>query len=422
MPKPLWGAATSAHQVEGGNRWNDWWAWEEAGKVAEKSGLACDHYRLFREDFKLAQSLGHTAHRFSLEWSRIEPRPGEWDASAFRHYEEVLETLHACGLEPVVTLHHFTNPLWFAEKGGWLVPGAAERFTAYVERVVKRLGPYIKYWITLNEPLIYIYQGYVLGRWPPGEQSLDKAFRSMREFMRAHIGAYKILHRLSPNSECYVSLAHHVIAFAPCQPNWLDRAACFLRRWFVNRLLIQSLVSGFVFYPGVFCERLPAKGTLDFLGINYYSRDFVRFAGLKGVDRFGVVCPKDHHPCRVGELSDLGWEVYPQGLSEVVSALRSFRLPILITENGVSTADDGLRQKFIRGHLAELRRAQGEGISLWGYFYWSLVDNFEWAEGFGHRFGIVEVDYKSQTRRVRPSAETLRKGCEEIFGSRSKNN
>ena len=420
MNRGLWGAATSAHQVEGGNRANDWWAWEEAGRVPEKSGEASDHYRRFREDFRLARELGHTAHRLSLEWSRLEPREGEWDEAAFRHYEEVFDSLRSFGLEPVVTLHHFTNPLWFAEKGGWTLPGATEKFSRYVSRVVQRFSPYVKYWITINEPLIYVYQGFVLGRWPPGERSFDKALGVIRELMRAHIAAYQILHRDSRNSECYVSLAHHTIVFTPCRPNWRDRATCFLRHWFVNRLILRSLQTGFVFFPGVFCERLPAKGTLDFLGINYYSRDFIRSAGWGRTERFGEVCPKDHHRGQIGELNDLGWEVYPEGLYQVIASLRSLRLPVLITENGVTTPDDSLRERSIEAHLAELRRARNEGVTVWGYFYWSLVDNFEWAEGFGHHFGIVGVDYATQARKVRPSAGTLRKGCQDIFGTRSK--
>lgn len=413
--KPLWGAATSAHQVEGGNRWNDWWAWEKAGKVVEPSHAACDHYRLFREDFRLARSLGHTAHRFSLEWSRLEPEKGRWNEEAFRHYDEVFESLHSEGLEPVVTLHHFTNPFWFAQKGGWLRPGAAEEFALYVERVAERFGKRAKFWITLNEPLIYIYHGFLLGEWPPGERSLEKALQALRELIRAHILAYQILHTRSRET-CWVSLAHHMTAFTPCRPSsWADRLSVFLRDWFVNRLLFQALCSGFLFYPGIFFEKLPAKGTLDFLGVNYYSRDFIRFGGLWGVNRFGKVCSKEHHKKEVGSLNDLGWEIYPEGIYRAVASLSSWSLPILITENGVCTQEDGVRQRYIESHLGQIEQARKEGIPIFGYFYWSLVDNFEWAWGFAPRFGIVKVDYATQQREVRPSAQTLKKCCEKIF-------
>lgn len=416
MLKPLWGAASSAHQVEGGNQWNDWWAWEKAGKVGEASGAACDHYHRFREDFHLARSLDHTAHRFSLEWSRLEPREGEWNEEAFRHYDEVFDALASVGLEPVVTLHHFTNPSWFAEQGGWLAPQAAEKFAAYVRRAAERYGRRVHFWITLNEPLIYIYQGFLLGRWPPGEQSVKKGFRVLREFVRAHVLAYQILHEGAKDSECWVSIAHHMTALSPCRRNSiLDRLALFSRNWFVNQLLFRALLSGFLFYPGIFCEKLPAKRTLDFLGVNYYSRDFIRFSGWRGVQQFGAVCPKGHHRGEEGELNDLGWEVYPKGIDEAASSLRGLGLPILITENGICTTDDGQRARYIEAHLRELGRARSRKIPIFGYFYWSLVDNFEWADGFRPRFGIVEVDYSTQTRRVRESAQTLSKGCEALF-------
>ena len=418
MFKPLWGAATSAHQVEGGNHGNDWWAWEQAGKVTEPSVLACDHYHRFREDFHLARSLGHTAHRFSLEWSRLEPAEGKWSEEAFRHYDEVFDALESEGLEPVVTLHHFTNPLWFIEQGGWLREGASEKFSAYVRRVAERYGRRVKFWITLNEPLIFIYQGFLLGRWPPGEKSLEKCFRVLRELIQAHIRAYQILHAESKNGECWVSLAHHMTAFSPCRKNSiLDRFTVRLRNGFLNRLIFQSLLSGYLFYPGIFCEKLPAKRTLDFLGVNYYTKDFIRFGGGGGLNPFGIVCPKEHHLHEIGEMNDLGWEIYPRGIREMVCSLARYQLPIVITENGVCTGDDGTRQGFIEEHLNQLANARSMGVPIQGYFYWSLVDNFEWAEGFKPRFGIVGVDYATQRRTVRESAKALRNGCEKIFGT-----
>lgn len=424
IPDGIWGAATSAHQVEGGNQRNDWWAWEAAGKVPERSNEACAHYERFRDDFRLARSLGHTAHRFSLEWSRLEPREGEWNEDAFRHYEKVFEALEAEGLEPVVTLHHFTNPLWFTEKGGWLRSDSVEKFSEYVQRVVDRFGRHARLWITFNEPQIYAYQSYFLGIWPPGEKSFEKALQVLKNLVRAHIEAYRILHRRTRNAECYVSLAQHVIAFTPCRPHsFLDRWNLTLREWFINQLLFRSLHSGFLFYPGIFFEKLPARRTLDFLGINYYSRDFVRFSGWRGMSQFGAICSKDHHAALVQEVNDLGWEIYPAGLFHVISGFRALGLPILITENGVCTKDDRQRERFIEGHLVEMERARKQGVPIFGYFYWSLVDNFEWAEGFRPRFGIVEVDYATQERRVRPSAETLRRCCGKIFqGTKERRN
>ncbi len=412
--KPIWGAATAAHQVEGGNQWNDWWVWEQAQKTSEPSGIACDHYHLFREDFKLARSLGHTAHRFSIEWSRLEPAEGQWNEEAFRHYDEVFDALEAVGLEPVVTLHHFTNPQWFANLGGWLHPDADKKFAAYVKKVVERFGERAKFWITINEPLIFIYQGYLIGRWPPGEKSWAKCFQVMRQMIRAHIKAYQMLHSFTKNSECWVSIAHHMIAFSPCRKgSLLDRWIVSLREGFLNRLIFESLLSGFLFYPGIFCEKLPAKKTLDFLALNYYTRDFIRAGGWSGLNQFGLVCPKDHHDTKA--FNDMGWEIHPEGIYQVVNSLNRYHLPIMITENGICTSDDRVRQAFIKNHVKELERAKNLGVPIGGYFYWSLVDNFEWAEGFKRRFGIVEVDYPTQRRIVRESAKALKQSCEMLF-------
>jgi len=420
-PKPLWGTATSAHQVEGNNQWSDWWAWEQSGKVKEPSGAACDQYRLFRDDFRLARSLGHTSHRFSLEWSRLEPCEGQWDESAFRHYDGVFDSLAEQNLEPVVTLHHFTNPFWFAKKGGWLARDAVEKFSQYTRRVAERYGKRAKFWITINEPLIYIYQAYIRGIWPPGEhEAYDHAFAVTRSLLRAHTEAYRILHENSGPEGMWVSMAHHLSQFSPCRSqSILDRLNVFLRRHFLNLLPFQALISGRLFYPGIFSEKLSARSTLDFLGVNYYTRDFIRFGGIWGTGQFGTICEKDHHRQGIQELNDLGWEVHPEGIYEVLSSLKRFNLPVLVTENGICTNDDAQRERFIRSHLEQIRRAKREGTSVFGYFYWSLVDNFEWADGFGPRFGIVELDYASQTRKVRPSAQVLRKECEELFREES---
>ena len=239
----------------------------------------------------------------------------------------------------------------------------------------------------------------------------------MREMVRAHIQAYEILHTFSKNSECWVSLAHHMTAFSPCRKGFsLDPLSLFLREGFLNQLILQSLLSGFLFYPGIFCEKLSAKKTLDFIGVNYYTRDFIRFDHWIGFRQFGTVCAKDHHEKEVACLNDLGWEVYPEGIRDVVSSLKRYRLPVIVTENGICTNDDRIRQRFIQEHMDELEKARLDGVPVGGYFYWSLVDNFEWAEGFKPRFGIVEIDYATQKRNVRASAETLRKNCEKIFG------
>jgi len=417
----LWGTATSSHQVEGYNVYNDWWAWEDLGRVKEASGLASNHYRLFREDFDLISELGHNAHRLSLEWSRLEPKKDQWNEEAFLHYEQVLAELTSRGIEPVVTLHHFTNPQWFSGLGGWLDPDAPNHFADYVDRVVRRFGAWVRIWITINEPMVLLYHGYVSGTWPPGEKSLPKAFKAMRNLLRGHQRAYQKIHEAYDTiykKPVWVSLAKHAMVFAPCRPHsYSDRISTWFRDWFFNDLFLKALWSGFLFVPGFFCEFLEAQGTLDFIGVNYYRREFVQGHFLSGSGLMGESCLEKHPDHPVEERNVLGWEVYPEGLLTFLKRWSRFQVPLMVTENGICTEDDTQRARFIQSHVAALEQARAQGISVTGYFYWSLLDNFEWAEGFGPRFGIVEVDFKKQSRKIRPSAQILGQMCRNI-GSR----
>ena len=236
----LWGAATSSHQVEGDNRWNDWWEYEQSGHLPHKSGEACRHYERFEQDFDLARSWGHNAHRFSIEWSRIEPSEGNWNIEALAHYREVIEALRERGLEPVVTLHHFTNPAWFSRRGGWLRRDSAGLFARYAEHVVRNLVDDVKYWLTINEPTVYVAQGYINGEWPPFLKSAwIKAAIVFRNLARAHVCAYRVLHRNRP--DVMVSFAHNVSLTMPCNPGrWPDRMAASLRDLILNRSLFSS--------------------------------------------------------------------------------------------------------------------------------------------------------------------------------------
>jgi len=239
----LWGAATSSHQVEGDNHANDWWHWERAQKVKEPSGRACNHYQKFREDFEIASKLGHTAHRFSIEWSRLEPEKGVWNNQAFDHYREVLEDLRHRGIEPFVTLHHFTNPEWFAHEGGWLNPESVNYFAKYVKRIVKALGDHVQYWVTINEPLVFLYYGYSEGTWPPGHRSFSDSMKVFRNLLLAHLKSYQAIHRHYETvlrKPVQVSIAKHMIHFTPCRKtSFKDQLITFLRDRFFARSAIM---------------------------------------------------------------------------------------------------------------------------------------------------------------------------------------
>jgi beta-glucosidase len=375
--------------VEGANTANDWWAWERTGRSlsGEASGEACDHYKRFDDDFRLAAGLGHTAHRFSIEWSRIEPRPGEFDPVAIEHYRQVLASLHRHGLVPVVTLWHFTLPAWVARVGGWTNRNTVTWFTRFVERIARDLGEGVPYWITVNEPNVYVLQSYFLGIWPPQKRSIPGAVRVHQALVRAHRAAYAVL-KARFGDRTHVGFAGNFNAFEPLRPRHvLDRAATRLVDFFWNTGFLRQVIR-----------------TSDFVGINYYFHSRVRFSPL----RFDLLFT-ELHDGGGRDRSDLGWELYPLGIEQVVRSLSVHGKPLMVTENGLADAADSRRSQFLISHLTALHRAMVSGARVLGYLHWSLLDNFEWADGFAPRFGLVAVDYATQQRTPRPSAELFRR-------------
>lgn len=396
----LWGAATSSHQVEGNNIHNDWWAWEKGGRVPVSSGEACRHYERFEEDFQLAGDLSHNAHRFSVEWSRIEPREGYFDPDAIRHYRFVIQSLRNKSIEPVVTLHHFTNPQWFAEKGGWLNPQASSFFCRYVERVVEVLGADVHYWITINEPMVLVYHGYVMGLWPPGEKSIRRAWTVVQNLMKAHRDAYKKIHEIYPRHAWLppaVGVASNLRPFNVCPRtnHMLCRLGVSLRHEVFNIHFLKQ-----------------AQDWLDFVGVNYYEREYVSTDRALGYWPWGGNCNQKHG--HAAHVNTLGWGSFPEGLCEVIGWLGELGKPILITECGTAETTDERRRQFIQEHLAQVQRALDGGSMVIGFLYWSLLDNFEWHHGFGPCFGLIEMDYTTFKRTIRPSgrylAEVIQRG------------
>ena len=399
-PGFLWGAATAAHQVEGGNRWNDWWQYEQDGRLPFKSGDACDHLARYESDFDMARDMGHNCHRFSIEWSRIEPNEGEFSPDALELYARIIAALRERGLEPVVTLQHFTLPAWFAAGGGWERKDAADRFARYVRHVLARLGPSVTYWLTINEPTVYVLQGYINGAWPPLQSGAwVGAARVLRQLAKAHVAAFDVIKALQPHA--MVSFAHNALWMEPCNPHRrLDRMAARARDYVYN---------------GVFFRLIGASsagpGSLDYVGLNYYTRCCVRFAGRGPAAVLGRACRLGHHP-QAGPRSDVDWEVYPRGLGEILQKFRSLHLPIFVTENGIATEDDALRCLFIEDHVEVLADAIDNGIDVLGYLHWSLMDNYEWDRGTAPHFGLAAVDHPSQVRTLRRSASVLAQICQ----------
>jgi beta-glucosidase len=396
----LWGAATSSYQVEGGNRNADWWHWEKkAGKI--RSADACRHYELYEKDFDLAKRLNHNAHRLSIEWSRIEPIEGKFSRKEMEHYIKVIRALIRRDIEPVVTLHHFTNPLWLARRGGWANLMSVALFVRYCEFVVQALAPYVRYWVTVNEPTIYVTHAYIIGVWPPQKKSYAHATAVMENMVLGHVKAYCSIHGIYRRMRLAaprVGIAQSVTAFVPSKKLMRNRFAAFLRSQVYNMGFLERIRR---------CH-VVARKRMDFIGVNYYSRQVVdlKRLGLKNL-AMDVGHSRDH-PC---EKNSLGWDVYPEGLYDVLMELKKYGIPILITENGICTARDTQRSRFIIEHLKYVHKAIRDGAGVFGYLYWSLLDNFEWDKGFAPRFGLIRVDYKTQKRTIRVSARKYAEIC-----------
>ena len=401
----LWGAATAAHQVEGGNKNNDWWEWEQLpGKVknGDRSGEACEHYARYPQDFELIRQMGHNAHRLSIEWSRVFPEPGVVDGEAVAHYRDVLETMRRLRLTPLVSLHHFTNPLWLARRGGWEEESAIQAFGQFAALCAREYGDLVQVWTTFNEPNVYAYESYILGYWPPERRDFRAAVRVMRHIARAHAAAYEELKAGPHGSSAVVGIAQHMRVFEPWR-RWspLDRVAAALPASGFNHWFLRVFTEGRARFPPGLRGRVPeAAGTLDYIGLNYYSRDMVAFSPTAPQNLFSRTFPRPG-----SEVSDYAMEVYPQGIRTLLVELaQRYGKPLYITENGVADRTDSLRPRALVAHLAEAARAVRQGVDLRGYLHWSTMDNFEWAEGYDMRFGLMEVDFKTQERKPRPSA------------------
>ncbi len=403
----LWGVATSSHQVEGGTN-NQWSAWEKHGRIksGDAVGLACDWWNNAEKDFDLAKSLGVNALRLSVEWSRIEPREGEFDQAALERYRAMLIALHERGVRPFVTLHHFTNPIWFEDLGGFASRKSVTLFERYSAMVVKALGDLCSDWCTFNEPNVYVSLGYFLGEFPPGRKgrALQLAFVT-RNLCLSHAAAYRKIHDIQPDAN--VGWAQHYVVFKPKRKKsridkWLSK---FIARRF-NDNFSGSILDGRAPFPlNKFGDSLPeVKGTCDYVGINYYSRLRAGFSLKSWKTMFFKISVPPHKPQGDRGVELPYGEAYPRGLSKAVVHFLPFGKPVFILENGVPDRSDRIRPWLLHSSVEQMKTLLRAGADLRGYFHWSLTDNFEWNEGWHLRFGLIELDPKTQERRPRPSA------------------
>lgn len=366
----IWGAATAAHQIEGNNTNSDWWEWEQNKPTErrwpeEPSGIACDSYNRYEEDFDLCTQFNSNAVRISVEWARIEPNEGEFDQNEIEHYKKVLNAAKDRGLKTFVTLHHFTNPQWFSNKKGWVNLRSPMYFARYAQKCAEEFGELIDKFITINEPQVWMNQAYGEATWPPAKNNIFLMFLVHINFIDAHRKAYK---RMRKKTDTPIGIVKNVGWFETVGKSTLfDKILAKIGMWLTSDFFIIQL-----------------KGTLDFVGVNYYFTH--RFIGGK------IKNPDDY-------VSDLQWWINPLGLKFALLHLKKYKLPIYITENGLADASDMYRGKFIQDHLTACAQAIEEGVPLKGYLHWSLLDNYEWHHGFWPRFGLVEIDRKNNLQR-----------------------
>jgi len=408
----LWGAATAAHQVEGGNTNNNWARWEsEPGRIIhdQKAGLACDWWGgRWREDLERARDTGQNAHRLSIEWSRVQPAPDRWDDEALARYVEIARWLVDNGMTPMVTLHHFSDPLWLVELGGWENDDTPAHFARFVRRAVTALKDHVSLWTTVNEPNVYALSGWVEGLFPPGKRDLALAARVVVNLIRGHTAAYRVIHELQPHARAGVATNYR--SFAPAHPhNPLDRVPLNFQNQLFNRAFNDCLATGRLDLVLKKVALPEAAGTQDFIGLNYYSRDMVAFDLLKPGQMFGRrFCPADAALSSTGFIANV-----PAGMWDGLKWAHGYALPIFVTENGVEDDTDTLRPRYLIEHLHQVWRAANFNWQLKGYFHWSLVDNFEWERGWTQRFGLWGLDVDTQARVRRPSVDLYAEICRE---------
>ncbi len=393
----LWGAGSAAHQVEGGlhnsisvwelenakslaaqapYQYGDFESWPHIKDYAKSpsnyiSGPATRHRELYEQDFDLLTKLNMNAYRFSVEWSRLEPQEGAWDVTAVEYYRGYIAALKRRGIEPIITLFHFSLPVWFSQMGGFEKRSNIKYFVRFADKITSELGDQIRYVVTVNEAESYAFEGYLHGRWAPGKHNARLALKVYNNLARAHNHTADMLH--AKNKRYKVAAARFCTYAYAGDTAWLSRVSARVGQWVADDYWTRKI-----------------RRRSDWLGVNYYYS--ARFFGYRIHD------PETDH-------SDMGFPMEPANIQfELERLWQRYKLPIMVTENGVPDAKDQYRQWWIAETLNGMQKAIKSGVRLFGYLHWSLTDNFEWDKGRWARFGLAEVDYKTQKRTLRPSA------------------
>ena len=389
----LMGVSTAATQIEGGDvhsNWNDWYA---QGRIKDGTDPATDndHWQAWEEDTQLMAQMGLQIYRFGIEWARLMPREGEVDETAVTRYRQELQLLREQGIRPLMTIHHFTNPMWFEEKGAFSKRENLHYYLELVELAARRFGDLCSDFVTINEPNVYATNSYMFGLWPPGKQDLLSTLRVMENLAYCHLQAYGMLHKIREEmgySDTMVGCANHLRIFAPKnKQNPWHRLCAGLTSYLFQDALTKAMTLGKFPIPLRNFGKFPQGEYTDFIGLNYYTRSTVHNIG-DGV--------RENSP-----RNDLDWEIYPQGIVECAQKLYDvLPRPIWVTENGTCDNDDRFRCRYLYEHLKAL---SSSGLPFARYYHWCFCDNFEWIEGNSARFGLVSVDPQTRQRQVKRS-------------------
>ena len=394
----LLGVSSAAAQIEGGSENNNWYDWYRQGHIKDGSdpSTSVSHYARWREDLSLMSAMGVQCCRMGIEWSRVEPQDGFFDEKAISHYREEIQALQDAGIPVLLTLHHFSNPLWLEERGGFAQRDNITCFLRFVRKIVENLGDLVSEYITINEPNVYAFNGFLQGIWPPGRKSFLDMAHVMTNMAAAHIEAYGLIRKTRLQmgfTDTKVGVANHLRAFAPKDPkNPLHRFWAGRTEELFQDSLTQAMCMGRAAFPiGKHPSIVPGR-YCDFHGVNYCARSTVSGPA----DGAAQDCP----------VNDLGWEIYPSGMTEVCEKIyRLLPRPIYITENGACDNSDRFRARFIAEHLQKISESE---LPIQRYYYGCFCDGWAWAEGVSARFGLVRVDCATQQRTVKASGEFYR--------------
>ncbi len=419
----IWGTATAAHQIEGNNENTNWGEWEKlSGKIKDGSNakIAVDGWNRAKDDIKLMKDLGVNSYRFSLAWNKIEPEHGKINEAALQHYDDLINDLKADNIEPMITLHHFTHPQWFQQLGAFEKEENIKYFVEFSKLVFNRYGNRVKFWVTLNEPNVFVTSAYFNTVFPPGNANAKLGGEVLKNMLKAHVQVYKALKSVNRPSSAVIGekmtndreqniqigLATSIFQFEPFR-RW------HLGDWAIARssdAIFNETILGF-FRTGTLSFSVPletnfvytdleAPKTIDFIGVNYYSHFAYKFD-------FDFKKATQSIAVEGEELTDMPYTIYTEGIYRAIEEAGKLKKPIIITENGIADSKDDRRGKYINSSLYAVSKAIKDGYDVRGYYYWSLMDNFEWAEGYTQKFGLYEVDLQTQERKLREGSKAF---------------